>query len=293
MKVLHGFLVVMIGSWTWGIGSPANAKSIKYEAVCECAGPPECDGGTHDSSVDKGLRFAKPDTATPAQLQKKAESECERNFSCRPRAKDGERYECAWTSFSYRLLGEDPVEEIEDKKNCEVPEGYQLKAGALVHIRETDLPGMRVWHLTSSVDVSSVKSGPKNLGDGLSGPGLYLALFDESGAHLEVAGTSANVSVIQRGGEEAILSGIINPKADACVISLQTTRTETDLSIGWIGGYWERKARQPEMVPWIMGIEIMDLRPVELEEGMGGAALNQRILVIHESAGSDIIKWDP
>jgi hypothetical protein len=115
MKVLSGFLVVMLGSWTWGIGSPATAKSVKYEAVCECAGPPECDGGTHDSSVDKGLRFAKPDTATPAQLQSRAKSQCKKNFSCRPRAKDGERYECAWTSFSYRLLGEDPVKEPEEK----------------------------------------------------------------------------------------------------------------------------------------------------------------------------------
>ena len=218
---------------------------------------------------------------------------CEPHKSLTPSGGTGS-VSCTVSDVSYRQVGATPATEPSpDRKVCEVPEGFDLKEGALVHIQDTDLPGIRVWHGTSSVDVESVKAGPKNLGDGLSGPGLYLALFDESGAHLEVAGTSATVSVKMRGGEEAILSGVIDPDTDACVISLQTTRNDTDLSRGWIGGYWERKVRQPEMVPWIMGLEVMDLKPVDLDEGAGGAALNQRILVVHEAAGPDIIQWDP
>ena len=48
-----------------------------------------------------------------------------------------------------------------------------------VSYKTTDLPGSKVCHGTLESQVESVKSGPKNIGTGFGGAGLYVALENE------------------------------------------------------------------------------------------------------------------
>ena len=84
----------------------AKKKPISCTAICECVGPAECRGGvTYDKTNQKNLAFRIPNTSTPPERQKRAQSICKRmgTMNCKKRVARGkDRFLCTMPNVRYR-----------------------------------------------------------------------------------------------------------------------------------------------------------------------------------------------
>jgi hypothetical protein len=278
--------------------SPIASASDRadFEALCTCSGPPECGGGNvYDSSTDVRASWNVPIDFDAKRQLSKAKAACNiiKSKYCLPNkslSTSGGKgsVKCTVSNVSYRQIGATPAAEATTaRKECTPPEGTAFDAKFWKHIQDTDLPGREVWHGTTAAAEDSVRAGPKNMGEGFGGQGLYLFLTNTN----EGAATFAGLSSNKTGSPPVVLRGKIKPDADVCVGGqFMITRSVHNLEEGWLIGDWEKK--RPELKSDLDRFDILDLAP-HPQPGEGVSIPEGRFLVIHESAGADIIQWEP
>lgn len=164
------------------------------------------------------------------------------------------------------------------------------------------LAGLEVFHGTLRGFEASLRAGPRNVGGGLGGRGLYLALRGtaEAGEWASAAARKAEARIGNAGGapfaESAdargpiVLSGRIDPaqaaqlKVGRFTARLASDATMADLRRGLLPGCY---ADDPRIMRALLNN--YDVLDVELDWPMVGNT--GRMLVAHESAGG-AIKWN-
>lgn len=159
------------------------------------------------------------------------------------------------------------------------------------------LAGMRVHHGTIEGMTDSVRAGPKNVGSGFGGRGLYLDLEpdariadsyasmarDAAQARTRTAGVStSNVNPV-------VMTGRLNPNKNLRVFSFEVSRdaTRPDFQKGILPINW---ADDPSIARYIESqFDVVEVR------GARSGGLNMdtdRFIVVHERAGADAIIWE-
>lgn len=161
-----------------------------------------------------------------------------------------------------------------------------------------------IFHGTIKGLADSVRSGPKNLGKGFGGRGLYLDISPDAKiaeTYSELAKEAAvnrmanidpdaakNISKVDT--SSVVLKGKLNLNDDKDLVvgRFEIRRGgEIDLEKGILPANWDEDPRLAKMME--EKFDILDLR------GMKSNGLNldtDRILVVHERAGANIIKWE-
>lgn len=150
---------------------------------------------------------------------------------------------------------------------------------------------------------SSIRSGPKNVGSGFGGSGLYVAVdgdrriaeFFADKAASEARSRSQWYDLGDKTGTKTppkarVLDGVINPDANLRVGKFQIQRDaiQPDLKRGILPPNWEA---DPELRALIFReFDVLDLRGMK---SSGLAMDTDRMLVFHESAGANAIRWEP
>lgn len=166
---------------------------------------------------------------------------------------------------------------------------------------QTDVAGMTVYHGTSKLAERSVKEGPKNIGKGFGGAGLYLApadnfalakYFADSGNNRQSAlykfgsGPLQDTPPDQR--KPIVMSGRVTQKA-LRIGRFQVLRNQysPDLGTGKLPPDW---SYDPNLQAFFHEeFDVLDLR----EMNSSGLAIDaNRMLVVHERAGLDAIAWN-
>ncbi len=161
-----------------------------------------------------------------------------------------------------------------------------------------ELEDLPISHGTIKELADSVRSGPKNVGKGFGGSGLYIdvsrneEIAQEYAAHA-VRGAGTRLSQVGRSATEevdktlVVLSGRLNITRQMRVGKFEIVRgNKVDLERGILPANWDDNPLLRQVLQ--ERFEILDLR------GMSSNGLNfntDRILVIHENAGEDIIEW--
>jgi hypothetical protein len=192
-------------------------------------------------------------------------------------------------SVDARQAGYDPVQ----ARMSVLPDGTSTTT------KGSDLSGMTIYHGTVNQFEDSVRAGPRDIGKGYGGSGLYLAMKGERELASDYAnyamkqyhdrirehGIKANTSVEAK---PIVLQGAINPDKDLKVGVFNVQRDGvTDLSRGILGGPdW---ADDPLVKRTLESqFDILDLRGASTS---GAAGLSDRFLVVHQRAGKDAILW--
>ena len=157
-----------------------------------------------------------------------------------------------------------------------------LEAITIPH-KETDLPGSTVYHGSIEGEADSVRSGPKNMGGGFGGKGLYIAL-DKNAAEENAANKG------QAGGKKGIvMEGKLNLKNAYRIASIKIAdrygHPRADIEKGIFPAKW---AKDPALQAFMhANFDIIIVKGV----ASAGYAGSDYFLVIHESAGSEAIRW--
>ncbi|MDO8662236.1 MAG: hypothetical protein Q7K98_03325 [Candidatus Omnitrophota bacterium] len=175
-------------------------------------------------------------------------------------------------------------------------------AGVVMSSEQAKIAGMQVYHGTISALTDSVKSGPKNVGKGFGGRGLYLAVNGERDiaeyfakiAAIEYRDTagylSGEVEINQATGRQAvILVGRINPERQLRVGKFEIRReiSKPDLVAGVLPATWDNDPNLRALLE--REFDILDLRGMRSH---GLAIDTDCMLVVHQRAGADSIIWD-
>lgn len=176
----------------------------------------------------------------------------------------------------------------------------RLLPSATVDSRMTDIAGMVVQHGTLRSFEPSVRSGPLNLGKGFGGRGLYLSVPGEeataryfaeraqSNAASHLAHTSEAAADVAQGNRSIILQGTIKKEKPYRVgVFAIKQHTGTDLSKGILDFDWDKNPNLRQFME--SQFDVLDLRGLR---STGLAIGSDRILVVHERAGRDVIAWD-
>ncbi|MDD4294713.1 MAG: hypothetical protein PHP69_04290 [Candidatus Omnitrophica bacterium] len=180
-------------------------------------------------------------------------------------------------------------------------EMYEQALGNKVEYKGSDLQGMEVYHGTLRAFARSVLSGPKNVGKGFGGRGLYLAVQGEEELADFFAGWARSEyegrvsaenelvdSSVKNSAKKILLKGRLNPDRDYKVGRFTITREgRMDLANGVLPADWEKS----ELLRAVLENEfdILDLRDMR---DNGFAIDTNRILVVHERAGKDAVTWE-
>lgn len=176
----------------------------------------------------------------------------------------------------------------------------QLPAEARTTTKASDLSDMQVFHGTVEMFEDSVRAGPRDIGKGYGGRGLYLAIQGEKELaedYAKLARKQAldraedyNIKTQSASDRPVVLEGRVNPEREMKVGVFRVERDgQTNLSRGILGGPdWQmdpgvRRALESEF-------DILDVRGAS---SSGVPGLTDRFLVIHERAGRDAIVWKP
>lgn len=166
--------------------------------------------------------------------------------------------------------------------------------------KDFDYQNAVVYHGTIQENVSSVKEGPKNVGAGFGGRGLYLATENEQGLAREYAAHArdaaevrvANVKTITPGQEidrnAVIMQGRINPDKKYKVGVFEVGRDfEVDLKNGRLPFDWDKNPTLKKMIE-----DEFDIIEITNARKNGMNLDTDRFLVVHERAGPDAIVWE-
>jgi len=162
------------------------------------------------------------------------------------------------------------------------------------------LSGMPVYHGTLNSFESSVRAGPKNMGKGFGGRGLYVAVegdrsiaehFSSQAAEESSARLEQNAAAAAAGAGKpraVVLDGRINPDKPLRVGRFEIVRDESqmDLSRGRLPFNWDDDPRLRTLLE--REFDVLDLRGMRRN---GLAIQTDRFLVFHQSAGADAIRW--
>jgi hypothetical protein len=163
----------------------------------------------------------------------------------------------------------------------------------------SDLAGMSVEHGTAQVYVDSVTAGPQNVGSGLGGRGLYLAVPGDSESAPRFGGRVAErvregqgrhgalPETAQEGaGDVVLMRGQIQAGRNLRVGRFMVVpEAMVDIPNGRLPANWSDNpslARQLENE-----FDVLDIRVPANFTAFG----NGRMLVVHERAGRDFIRW--
>lgn len=166
-----------------------------------------------------------------------------------------------------------------------------------------DLENLDFYHGTIKAMENSVKGGPKNVGKGFGGPGLYIDISPDakiareyseharSAAENRISNIDSDAarSISVDDKKPVVIKGQLNVGDQKLTVGrFEIVRGgEPNLEKGILPANWDEDPRLVKMMQ--EKFDILDLR------GMKSNGLNldtDRILVVHEKAGKDIIKWD-
>lgn len=158
------------------------------------------------------------------------------------------------------------------------------------------LSGITVRHGTIDGLVGSVKQGPRNVGSGFGGRGLYLDLeadgriADEYATHAAKAARarSDSAGVALTTSKPVVMTGRLNPNKNLSVLSIRVSRdvTKPNFQTGVFPFDWDK---DPALALYVeKNFDVVQV----LDAAKNGFNLNSdRILIIHERAGADAIVW--
>ncbi len=155
-----------------------------------------------------------------------------------------------------------------------------------ISVPGTDLPGLSVYHGTiAGGDAKSIISGPKNMGRGFGGSGLYVAIQGERSLAEEYAASKSQTYKRNR----VMLEGTLNPDKKYRVARIQLVERghAPDIKRGIFPPDWSKNQNLQDFMH-----SHFDIIEVTNASKAGYAIESDRYLVIHERAGSDVIIWD-
>ena len=158
-----------------------------------------------------------------------------------------------------------------------------------VQYDQTDLPGTKVYHGTTKDQVNSVKSGPKNIGKGLGGPGLYLALKNEISLANEFSDI-AKQSTANPLAEPIVMEGYLNPYKPYTIARIKIAQRghAPNLKEGVFSADWSKDTHLREFI--YRNFDIIEV----IGAADAGYAINcNRFIVVTQRAGTDSIRWNP
>ena len=159
----------------------------------------------------------------------------------------------------------------------------------------SDVTGLRVYHGTVAGMEDSVRAGPRDVGKGFGGSGLYLALDGDThiaSSYAQMAREGAQARTREAGVSTSdttpvVLSGTITDNPNLRVGRFSIVRGGVpDLENGVLPHDWADDANLQAAL--LARFDVLDIR------GMRTAGLNldtDRILIFHQSAGADAVQW--
>lgn len=174
----------------------------------------------------------------------------------------------------------------------------QIPKENITTTKESDLSGATIMHGTASNFRASVEAGPRNIGRGYGGPGLYTTMSDgrefaqiyadKAVAEWKFRVESDNITPTEGDAKPVIMEGVINPDKNLTVGIFEIKRDGvTDISKGILAGVdWANDELLRRTLK--EKFDILDLRGAARNEIPG---LPDRMLVISERAGPDAIIW--
>ncbi len=203
----------------------------------------------------------------------------------------------------FRRLNEIPSEQQTSKFNVYSAKSSEIGENVSHFSQGSDISGMKIYHGTLDAYESSIRSGPKNVGKGFGGRGLYVAVEEDkevAAGFAEMAKREAKSRLQQVDGvlsspvdpkqtKAILMEGIINPNKNLKVARFQVNRniTQPDLKRGLLPTDWDsdpvlRKILEKEY----------DVLEITHMKSSGLALDTDRVLIIHERAGADAIIWN-
>lgn len=157
-----------------------------------------------------------------------------------------------------------------------------------ITVDEPNLSGLKVYHGTIEDEITAILNGPKNIGKGYGGAGLYVDL-DKSVAE-SCADDKSRASFHK---DLAVMEGVINPNKTYRVARIHIAENDiTSSKVNYEEGIFNRgwAKENPDLQKVIHeNFDIVEIYGA-LEAGHHGPS--DRFLVIHESAGADAIVWN-
>ncbi|MBI5596242.1 MAG: hypothetical protein HY928_09170 [Elusimicrobia bacterium] len=200
---------------------------------------------------------------------------------------------------SMRRVSEVPPEERGAGYDRVAALAATLGSGIMSSSLDAGLAGMKVHHGTLSAFESSVRAGPKNLGKGFGGRGLYVAVagerplaefFAAKAARESRTHLAQNAAVPASPGPAAalVMDGTVNPDRPLKVGRFEVRREapSADLARGILPAGWDEDPNLRALLE--RRFDVLDLRGLR---SSGLAIDTDRLLVFHESAGADAIRW--
>ncbi len=166
----------------------------------------------------------------------------------------------------------------------------------------SDISNMVVYHGTLNTFENAVKMGPKNVGSGFGGRGLYVAQESDKGV-AEFFAVYAKQNAKSRLSEVAqfadatidnakpvLMRGRVNPNRNLRVGKFKVHRDAPipDLENGILPARWAQDPNLSKMME-----DYFDIVEITEMKTSGLAVDADRVLVFHESAGRDAIIWEP
>ncbi|KTD04014.1 OTU-like cysteine protease [Legionella geestiana] len=172
------------------------------------------------------------------------------------------------------------------EENWQQPEWQNaVLKGIEVDYSKSDLAGSTVYHGTLASDLDSIKQGPRNIGRGLGGAGLYVD-FDPNVAE-KFACIKGEFKLDNPG---IALEGRLHPDKLYRIARIQLVQRGHFSKIDYTKGHFPADwAKNPELQALIH--KHFDILEVCSEANVGYDVPSNRFFVIHEGAGKDVISW--
>lgn len=151
---------------------------------------------------------------------------------------------------------------------------------------ESGLHGAKVCHGTTQIMTQSVELGPKNIGKGFGGKGLYIALEEEEALasfYAEAAAQGTKSLPIVLKGELQISK---KSRIGRIEIQKRGIGYKPNLEKGIFPAQWSEAQELQQLM-----IDHFDIIEVKNASQSGYANTSNRFFTIHESAGPEIIQW--
>ncbi|MES2963627.1 MAG: hypothetical protein V4760_07025, partial [Bdellovibrionota bacterium] len=182
-----------------------------------------------------------------------------------------------------------------DRMRSELAAGSAINQGRALGYGDTV-----VFHGTVRENVESVRGGPRNVGAGFGGRGLYVALEGDrdlaenyssmasQAAENRVANVSNNVDPTTIDRTPVVMRGRLNPDRNFRVGVFEIGRNifEPDLRNGRLPPNWDEDPRLRALVE--SEFDVIEIRNARAN---GMNISSDRYLVVHERAGADAVVW--
>lgn len=179
-------------------------------------------------------------------------------------------------------MKEFPPKHITDFSTYSAEEVEEFLKAITVRYQGSQLPGSKVYHGTILGEVNSVRFGPKNIGKGFGGVGLYIDFLED------VAARYASIKDQFHREGKIIMEGHLNPHKQYRVARIQIANRfvpKSNLKKGIFHPDWMRDQSLQNCM-----LKEFDILEIFVDSNQY-ATYTDHFLVIHERADVDVIEW--